>query len=272
MLGLPNISLIVISGHLLHGELVRILTTAKEINGWRGYWGKHVPLTLDEAVQLPHLDGHWNEVARMFDLAVKEMNLHGGEKILEVGAGLGWASRRLADMGCKVVATDVVADRTYGLGMAKKIMAATGSRFRLSVVSGEHLPFHAGEFDVVFMSCALHHFATFDPVLSESYRVLRPGGQLIATGEPAIPLFRSEKAMIGRSDEVAEGITERRPYAYQYRRALRKAGFRNARTEVISRFNNSRIGRACVRMAVEILGGNLMVVGTKLQRTAVDAS
>ncbi len=234
-----------------------------EINGWRSYWGKHIPLTLDQSVQLPYLEGHWSEVAKMFDLAVKEMNIRGGEKVLEIGAGLGWASRRLADMGGNVVATDIVAHQIYGLGMAKRIMDRTGSRFHLSVASGEHLPFREGTFDFVFMSCSLHHFRQFAPVLSEAYRVLRTGGRFIATGEPAISLFRSESEIAKGLEEVAEGITERRPYAYQYRRELRKAGFRDARTNVVSHFQGSWIGRACVKLATDILGGNLMVAGTK---------
>jgi ubiquinone/menaquinone biosynthesis C-methylase UbiE len=44
---------------------------------------------------------------------------------------------------------------------------------------GENLPFAEGEFDVVLLSAVIEHVIDPSKVISESYRVLSPGGLLI---------------------------------------------------------------------------------------------
>ncbi|MCU0494743.1 MAG: hypothetical protein MUD01_24415, partial [Chloroflexaceae bacterium] len=72
---------------------------------------------------------------------------------------------------------------------------------------------------------ALHHFANTTNILRQIHRILKPGGRFVAAGEPAIPIFRSERAVQHQLEEVDVGIIERRPKVWQYWWACRRAGF-----------------------------------------------
>ena len=50
----------------------------------------------------------------------------------------------------------------------------------------ERLPFAEGTFDVVFARAVLHHTRDLELACSEMYRVLRPGGILVAAREHVI--------------------------------------------------------------------------------------
>lgn len=56
----------------------------------------------------------------------------------------------------------------------------------------EHLPFQDASFDVVMGAFGVRNFGHIPSGLSEAYRVLRPGGQILVLDfcEPATPLFR----------------------------------------------------------------------------------
>ncbi|MFN8491956.1 MAG: methyltransferase domain-containing protein [Caldilineaceae bacterium] len=214
----------------------------REMDGWVNLWekkGMYANPTLEHAFSLPYIGGIWTNVARMFDRALAEMNLTGQEFILDVGAGQGWASRYFAAKGCKVIATDIVADEWYGLGRAWAIMEHAQVYFEPMIADGERLPFPANQFDVVFFCGALHHFVNFDPVLQQMYRVLKPGGRLFAAGEPSIPIFTPESFVQKMLEEVDEGIVERRPKVYEYWRSAKKAGFTKIAIDTYETFEGS---------------------------------
>lgn len=203
-------------------------TKLREMDGWVNLWekkGMYAHPTLEDSFRLPYVGGIWTENARMFDLALDELQLRGGETTLDVGAGQGWASRYFAAHGANAYAIDIVADEWYGLGRAWSIMEYAGVYFEPMLADGERLPFPSGHFDVVFFSAALHHFERPETVLKQMYRVLKPGGRLIAAGEPAISIFVREQDVQAILEEVDEGIIERRPKPHDYRRYLEKAGF-----------------------------------------------
>ncbi|HEY3078404.1 MAG TPA: class I SAM-dependent methyltransferase [Chloroflexota bacterium] len=167
------------------------------------------------------------------------MDLRGGETILDLGAGQGWASRHFAERGAQVVAMDVVPDELYGLGRAWAIMDHAGVYFEPIVGDGLHLPFPAGTFDFVFFCGALHHFERFDVVLREVRRVLRPGGRMIATSEPAISVATRERDVQAGIEEVKKGIVERRPRVLGYWLPLVRAGFRRVRIDSLQTYRAS---------------------------------
>jgi SAM-dependent methyltransferase len=50
----------------------------------------------------------------------------------------------------------------------------------------EHLPFADGDFDVVYARAVLHHTTDLDAACREFFRVLKPGGRLLAIREHVI--------------------------------------------------------------------------------------
>jgi SAM-dependent methyltransferase len=178
------------------------------------------------------------EVARLFDMSLKEMNLHGDETILDLGAGAGWASSYFARRGCKVIATDIVLDDTFGLGRSWAIMEHTGTHFDPIFADGEHLPLLPNQFDIVFLFGTLHHFQDFTPVLEQAYKVLKPGGRLIAV-EPCISIFFKERDIQATLEETTVGITERRPNLFYYTRTIAKAGFEDVKWDISETYHRS---------------------------------
>lgn len=212
---------------------------ATEREGWVKIWqkkGMYENADLELSHQLPYVGGVWTDVARVFDIALNEMNLTGKEMVLDIGAGQGWASRYFAEKGCTAIALDIVADEKFGLGRSWAIMERANTYFEPLLGDGERLPFPENRFDFVFFCGALHHFVHFEHVLKQVYRVLKPGGRVIAVGEPAISLFKTEAEMQVLFEETEVGIVERRPKVYQYKRALAQAGFKRVEVDTLETY------------------------------------
>jgi ubiquinone/menaquinone biosynthesis C-methylase UbiE/uncharacterized protein YbaR (Trm112 family) len=112
------------------------------------------------------------------------LRLRGRCRVLEIGAGRGWAARLLAEDGHQVVASDLRTDRNIGLGMARQQRVRSGSWFGCVVAAAEALPFQSESFDCIFCLSTLRHIADLERVLAEASRVLRPGGLFVALHEP----------------------------------------------------------------------------------------
>ncbi len=88
-------------------------------------------------------------------------------------------------------------------------------------LDAHNLPFKDGSFDSVTVLEALHHFIDYDRVLSEIFRVLKPGGKLFSMEPNALNPIR-------RASEVRDrlkGTIEKSFYPKQLQRLCEKAGF-----------------------------------------------
>jgi len=129
----------------------------------------------------------YNEVAPAFDrrymlyeypgirkCLLELVSNHDGVQVLEVGCGTGKWLSLLASAGCEVA----------GIEPSAQMLALARARVNGDLREGaaEALPWPDAWFDYVVYINALHHFV--DPVqaLQESFRVLRPGGQLLSVG------------------------------------------------------------------------------------------
>jgi SAM-dependent methyltransferase len=100
-----------------------------------------------------------------------------GKRALEVGAGTGAASSSVAARGAEVVALDSSAESVT------LIQRTWGHQFpNLTPLRAEALalPFADSSFDLVFHDGVLEHFPDPDPFLRENWRVIKPGGILVA--------------------------------------------------------------------------------------------
>lgn len=95
------------------------------------------------------------------------------KRVLDVGCGLGETTERFVkELGADVQAIDL-SPRMVELTRARGIDARVGD--------AQQLPYADGEFDCVFAGWLLYHVPDLDKALSESARVLRPGGRLVAS-------------------------------------------------------------------------------------------
>src|SRR5437868_1318132 len=77
----------------------------------------------------------------------------GPMRVLDLGAGSGWLSHRLASFGHTVVAVDRLDDDVDGLGVCKHYAVP----FAAVQADFDALPFQPGEFDVVILNGSLHY-------------------------------------------------------------------------------------------------------------------
>ena len=84
------------------------------------------------------------ETIRTWELQQVVSVIPPGSRILEIGAGAGWQSRALAQMGFAVEAVDVAS-----------ALHADTRVFPVEEYDGRHLPFADESFDVVFSSNVL---------------------------------------------------------------------------------------------------------------------
>ena len=153
------------------------------------------------------------------------------KKILEVGAGMGGDSVRLAKLDAKVTAVDYIDEALDAIDeYAKK------QKEDVDTVRGDtrELPFKDETFDIVFHQGLLEHFRDPLAILNEHVRVLKKGGYLLVdvpqkyttyTIKKKIAIFRGtwfagwERAFsIGELEELfrQEGLTVVRSYGWGY--------------------------------------------------------
>ena len=95
-----------------------------------------------------------------------------GDKVLEIGCGIGSVVFKLSKQGYDVTGTDISgAAIAYGLKKYGDI--------RLEVQAAETLPYDDESFDVVLSFDLFEHIAQIDRHVSEVRRVLRPGGSYL---------------------------------------------------------------------------------------------
>jgi ubiquinone/menaquinone biosynthesis C-methylase UbiE len=117
---------------------------------------------------------------------LEALRLKPGLTVLEFGAGTGWASRFLTQLGCRVILLDVSAT---ALRIAQELYArCTGDRRSsphpsFSVFDGRRIDLPDGSVDRLMCLHAFHHVPNPAEMIAEFGRVLRPGGRA-AFAEP----------------------------------------------------------------------------------------
>jgi 2-polyprenyl-6-hydroxyphenyl methylase/3-demethylubiquinone-9 3-methyltransferase len=96
-----------------------------------------------------------------------------GKVIIDVGCGGGLMAEEIAQLGATVIGIDPSAT---SIATARAHAAGNGLAIDYRVGSGERLPADDGCADVVYCVDVLEHVADLDAVISETARVLKPGG------------------------------------------------------------------------------------------------
>jgi ubiquinone/menaquinone biosynthesis C-methylase UbiE len=148
--------------------------------------------------------------------------------IADLGAGEGTFSQLLAQRAELVIAVDNSEKMVeYGQRMARK-NGVQNVEYRRGDL--EELPIETGSVDLAFFSQALHHAQHPEQAMAEAYRILRTGGQ-VAVLDLMRHNFEQAREMYA---DVWLGFTE-----VEILRSLKKAGFREVRTAVVHREDES---------------------------------
>lgn len=114
--------------------------------------------------------------------SLRELNLQGGERILDVGSGLGQLSRAMARAaGVRVVGIERSAEQ---IAEAERQAALAGETSLVEFRQGEALHFPLrddewGTFDVAHTRFLLEHLREPLPVVQAMVRAVRPGGRIV---------------------------------------------------------------------------------------------
>src|SRR5262249_10262675 len=108
---------------------------------------------------------------------VMEFAKHAGERVLEVGGGMGTDLAQFASHGALVTDVDLSAGH---LQLAQENFRLRGLGGAFMHHDAESLPFDDASFDLVYSNGVLHHTPNTRRAVAEIRRVLRPGGRVIA--------------------------------------------------------------------------------------------
>jgi ubiquinone/menaquinone biosynthesis C-methylase UbiE len=98
-----------------------------------------------------------------------------GQKVLEIGVGLGTDHVQFARAGADLHGVDLT---ERSIELVQRRLELEGLSSSLQVADAEQLPFPDGSFDVVYSWGVLHHTPGTPSAIREAIRVLRPGGRI----------------------------------------------------------------------------------------------
>jgi SAM-dependent methyltransferase len=130
-----------------------------------------------------------------FSHVLQGLRLACGMTVLDFGAGAGWSSRILTQLGCRVVCCDVSETALRLARQCYELYPIQGHRPppRFLPFDGRRLDLADGSVDRINCLHAFHHVPNQEEVLAEMARVLRPGG-IAAFHEPGPNHSRSAQS------------------------------------------------------------------------------
>jgi ubiquinone/menaquinone biosynthesis C-methylase UbiE len=99
-----------------------------------------------------------------------------GKKVLEIGFGMGSDLLSFAEHGAECFGIDITAEHHRLACLNFKLH---NKKAELHLADAANIPFAENSFDIVYSNGVLHHTPDTVRCISEAYRVLRPGGQMI---------------------------------------------------------------------------------------------
>jgi len=171
--------------------------------------------------------------------------LHAGETVLDLGSGGGidvlLSARRVGPTG-----------KAYGLDMTDEMLALARENQRKAGATNveflkgeiENIPLPDNSVDVIISNCVINLSADKDRVLSEAFRVLRPGGRfavsdVVSRGEISEEVRRDMELWTG----CIAGALDENLYAGK----LKNAGFEDVSLEPTRIYEGGRFLSAFVR-------------------------
>lgn len=141
----------------------------------------------------------WRMRARSYDYIVR--HLLAGSRVLDLGAGNGWMSYRLALAGYQPVAVDLLTNDRDGLGAARHYRTRLRTLFPRFQAEMRHLPFADAQFDAAVFNASFHYAEDAEACLREALRCLKVGGMLIIADTPWYARDESGRQMLAERRE-----------------------------------------------------------------------
>ncbi|MEV6673698.1 methyltransferase domain-containing protein [Streptomyces sp. NPDC051162] len=196
---------------------------------------------------------------RLTDMMIQRLQVGPGDRVLDIGCGVGGPAIRLAQVtGAEVVGVSVSLKQVE---KANEAAAAAGVGDKVTFLHGDamNLPFDDASFSAVWLLESVMQMPDRKAALSEAARVLRPGGRLTLTDN-----YEREQISEARRP-VIEAILKRyltqSPASFEaYPTLMREAGLRC--TEVLDVSENTT--RQSVKRLGKALAENMSELASKI--------
>ena len=123
-------------------------------------------------------------------------------KVLDLGAGNGWMSYRLALRGHSPVAIDLLISERDGLAAAAHYRGTLTQLFPLFQAELDRLPFADNQFDLAIFNASFHYSEDYVETLGEAIRCLRPGGTVVLADTAWYKRERSGRQMLAERQKA----------------------------------------------------------------------
>lgn len=142
----------------------------------------------------------WQIRARSYDYLIEHVlgpnPQDAGARILDLGAGNGWMSYRLALAGYSPFAADLLTNDRDGLGAAVHYRRRLPELFPRFQAEASRLPFQNDRFDAVIFNASFHYSENYVVTLREAFRCVRKGGMVIISDTPWYSCEESGRQMV----------------------------------------------------------------------------
>jgi len=145
-----------------------------------------------------------------------------GCRVLDIGAGNGWLSYRLAKRGYHPIAVDLLDNDVDGLGAARHYLAQLPRSFPRFQADMDHLPFDSGQFDVAIFNASFHYSSDYERTLREVLRCVRRPGIVVVADSPFYwreesgkQMLEERRAMFEQQFGVRSDVNHNREYLTQ---------------------------------------------------------
>jgi SAM-dependent methyltransferase len=116
--------------------------------------------------------------------------------ILDLGAGNGWLSYRLALLGHHPIAVDLLTNDQDGLGAAIHYQERIRPLFSRVQADLDRLPFASSAFDLAIFNASFHYSENYAQTFAEALRCIRPAGSIIIADTPWYAKEESGRRMV----------------------------------------------------------------------------
>jgi len=140
----------------------------------------------------------WRMRARSYDYLIRHVldGIERGSRILDLGAGNGWMSYRLALAGYRPCAVDLLTNDRDGLGAARHYRTRLPKLFPRFQAEIRRLPFADGQFDAAVFNASFHYAENYEASLRETLRCVKAGGLVIVSDTPWYARDESGRQML----------------------------------------------------------------------------
>jgi ubiquinone/menaquinone biosynthesis C-methylase UbiE len=144
-----------------------------------------------------HWDAYWRKGNLQYvNKIVEELEKTGplaGKTILEIGAGSGATSIKLAQMGSRLICLDYSRN---AINVIRNNSLDAQTDVACVLADANALPFKENAIDICFHQGFLEHFRDCSTLLSEQHRVLKTGGVLLADVPQRYSLYALKKRLL----------------------------------------------------------------------------